>query len=244
MDTTQLSSNWKKLQASLKSKEHPTPSLKRKRAQPVTTIAPRKQPTGAHTPRRHKKQRMDEVRALSKKDRINGGLVEGVDVGRYVAMDCEMVGVGPGGTESALARVSIVNYNGEQVYDSFVLPKESVTDWRTPVSGIRPSHMKEARTLEEIQSSVATIMKGRIVVGHALRHDFQALMLDHPRKDVRDTARHAPYKKIAGGSPKLSLLASELLGLEIQTGEHSSIEDARAAMLLFRRDKDRFERRQ
>lgn len=243
MDTTQLSSNWKKLQASLKTEDKSATAIKRKRAQPPTTAA-RKKPAVARTQSLHKKQRMDSVRTLSKKDRLNSGLVEGVEIGRYVAMDCEMVGVGPGGAESALARVSVVNYNGEQVYDSFVLPKETVTDWRTPVSGIRPSHMREARTLEEAQSSVAAIMKDRIVVGHALRHDFQALLLDHPRKDVRDTARHAPYKKIAGGSPKLSLLASELLGLEIQTGEHSSVEDARAAMLLFRRDKDRFEKRQ
>ena len=74
---------------------------------------------------------------LSVASAVNAGLAD-VEIGKYIAMDCEMVGVGRDGAESALARVSIVNYNGEQVYDSYVLPKEQVVDWRTAVSGIRP----------------------------------------------------------------------------------------------------------
>lgn len=172
---------------------------------------------------------------------INAGRSDDVEIGKYLGLDCEMVGVGPDGMDSALARVSIVNYNGEQIYDSFVKQKEEVKDWRTPVSGIKPSHMTQARSFEVVQSEVADILKDRVVVGHALKHDFKALLLDHSIRDLRDTSRFAPYKKIAGGTPKLQLLASELLGLEIQSGEHSSLEDARACMLLFRRDKDAFE---
>lgn len=155
-----------------------------------------------------------------------------------------MVGVGPNpDRESALARVSIVNYNGDQVYDSYVMPLETVTDWRTHVSGIAPKHMKAARSLKEAQADVSKILKDRILIGHAIRHDLEALMLSHPKRDIRDTARHPPYRKIAGGSsPRLKILASELLGFEIQDGEHSSVEDARACMLLFRKDKAAFER--
>lgn len=165
-------------------------------------------------------------------------------MGKYVAIDCEMVGIGPNpDRESALARVSIVNYNGDQVYDSYVIPVETVTDWRTHVSGIAPKHMKSARTLKEVRAEVERILKDRIIVGHAIRHDLEALMITHPKRDIRDTARHPPYRKLAGGgSPRLKILASELLGCEIQEGEHSSIEDARACMLLFRRDKAAFER--
>lgn len=155
-----------------------------------------------------------------------------------------MVGVGPNPEkESALARASIVNYNGDQVYDSYVLPLEPVTDYRTHVSGIAAKHMKIARPLKEVQTDIAKILEDRVLIGHALRHDLAALMLSHPQRDVRDTSRHAPYRKIAGGSyPKLKILASELLGVEIQEGEHSSIEDARACMMLFRKDKAAFER--
>lgn len=155
-----------------------------------------------------------------------------------------MVGVGPNpDNDSALARVSIVNFNGDQVYDSYVRPKEMVTDWRTHVSGIAPKHMVEARSLEQVQKDVAEILDGRILVGHAVRNDLEALLLSHSKRDIRDTSKHPPYRKIAGGSsPRLKILAEEFLGLKIQEGSHSSVEDARATMLLYRRDKAAFER--
>ena len=56
--------------------------------------------------------------------------------GRYLAIDCEMVGVGPEGVESSLARVSIVNFHGSVVLDTFVKQKEKVVDYRTWVSGV------------------------------------------------------------------------------------------------------------
>ena len=170
--------------------------------------------------------------------------VPSVEIGRYIAIDCEMVGVGPNpASESALARVSIVNFDGDQIYDSYVTPLEDVTDWRTHVSGISPKHMTHARSLDEVQKDVCKILQDRILVGHAIRHDLDALLISHPRRDIRDTARHSAYRKLAGGSsPRLKILASELLGLDIQAGEHSSVEDARACMMLFRRDKPAFER--
>ncbi|KAK2779254.1 3'-5' exonuclease [Emmonsiellopsis sp. PD_33] len=187
------------------------------------------------------------VRTKSKTNREakeNEGLSPTAEVGKYVAIDCEMVGVGPHpDRDSALARVSVVNFNGDQVYDSFVRPKETVTDWRTHVSGVSAKHMEDARDFEEVQRDIAQILDGCILIGHAIRNDLDALLLGHPKRDIRDTSKHPPYRKIAGGSsPRLKILASELLGLEIQGAAHSSIEDARATMMLFRRDKAAFER--
>ncbi|EXJ84831.1 hypothetical protein A1O3_05504 [Capronia epimyces CBS 606.96] len=276
MDVGNLSSNWKKLQSTLKESKKsesspvisPQNGVKRKRerhqpniSKPLAQVSrPRKKLRIARSmaqdgPSTTKTKPIQEIetsegvphprlpdRATS--ENVNAGLSTSVELGKYVAIDCEMVGVGPNpDRESALARVSIVNYNGDQVYDSYVIPRETVTDWRTHVSGIAPKHMKYARTLDEVQADVERILTDRIIVGHAIRHDLEALMLTHPKRDIRDTARHPPYRKLAGGgSPRLKILASELLGFEIQEGEHSSIEDARACMLLFRRDKAAFER--
>ena len=44
-----------------------------------------------------------------------------------VGLDCEMVGVGEGGVDSILARVSIVNQYGHPVYDKYVKPTETVS---------------------------------------------------------------------------------------------------------------------
>ena len=167
-----------------------------------------------------------------------------MEVGKYIAIDCEMVGVGPApDSDSVLARVSIVDFNGDQVYDSFVRPKEMVTDWRTHVSGITAKHMVGARTFEQVQKDVSGILDGRVVVGHAVKNDLAALLIGHPKREIRDTSRYPPYRKArAGRSPRLKVLAEEFLGLTIQEGAHSSVEDARATMLLYRRDKAGFEK--
>lgn len=60
-------------------------------------------------------------------------------------MDCEMVGTGPTGQDSIIARVSVVNSHGECLYDEFVKPKEKVTDYRTRISGVRPADLKKGK---------------------------------------------------------------------------------------------------
>ena len=61
---------------------------------------------------------------------------------KCIAIDCEMVGVGPKGKESALARVSIVDYHGKTFLDKYVKPNKEVTDYRTPCSGIKENHLE------------------------------------------------------------------------------------------------------
>ncbi|KAK6363511.1 3'-5' exonuclease [Orbilia blumenaviensis] len=166
------------------------------------------------------------------------------EAGRYIAIDCEMVGVGPPDHElSALARVSLVNYNGHCVLDTFVRPKERVTDWRTWVSGVSAKDMAKAITLEEAQKKVHDIIDGKILIGHAIHNDLEALFLSHPKRDIRDTARHQPFRKIAKQkNPGLKRLAKEILGLDIQGAAHSSVEDARVTMMLYKKDKKEFEK--
>lgn len=48
-----------------------------------------------------------------------------------------MVGVGPGGRTSVLARATVVNYEGDVLLDEYVCPEKPVTDYRTPITGIR-----------------------------------------------------------------------------------------------------------
>lgn len=60
-----------------------------------------------------------------------------------VAMDCEMVGLGPS-KESGLARCSLVDYHGTVLYDKFIRPEGEITDYRTPVSGITAQNMEGA----------------------------------------------------------------------------------------------------
>ncbi|KAF6734721.1 RNA exonuclease 4 [Oryzias melastigma] len=153
---------------------------------------------------------------------------------KVVAIDCEMVGVGPDGEDSILARVSLVNQFGKCIYDKFVKPTERVTDYRTAVSGIRPEDIKNGEDVHVVQKEVADILQGRIVVGHAIHNDLKILLLDHPKKHIRDTQKYKPFRKTVGsGRPSLKLLCKEILNVKVQQGEHSSVQDAQATMRLY-----------
>ncbi|XP_073681049.1 RNA exonuclease 4 [Garra rufa] len=153
---------------------------------------------------------------------------------RAVAMDCEMVGVGCDGEESILARVSIVNHFGKCIYDKYVKPTEKVTDYRTAVSGIRPADIANGEDIKTVQKEVAEILKGRILVGHAVHNDLKILLLDHPKKMLRDTQKYKPFRqRVKSARPALRVLCKEILNVKVQQGEHSSVQDAQATMRLY-----------
>ncbi|OJT14747.1 RNA exonuclease 4 [Trametes pubescens] len=163
--------------------------------------------------------------------------------GKYLAVDCEMVGVGLDGAESALARVSLVNFHGVVLMDEFVRPRERVVDYRTQFSGIRPADMVNAKSFEEVQKTVADLLKDRILVGHAVHNDLKALLLSHPRPQTRDTQLlYHKHGLVRGRRPALRNLVQQELGIAIQAGEHSSVTDARATMALFRLHRRQWEK--
>lgn len=160
---------------------------------------------------------------------------------KVVALDCEMVGTGYNGKDSMLARVSLVNYFGHCIYDKYVKPTEKVTDFRTSVSGIRQRDLKDGADFTTVQQEVFNIIKGRILVGHGIRHDLKALYLSHPRSKMRDTSSY--FKKYCDGqTPSLKRLAIQMLGVEIQSGEHDSVTDAQAVMRLYTMYKNKWEK--
>lgn len=164
----------------------------------------------------------------------------------YFAVDCEMVGVGPEGLDSALARVSIVNWNNEIVLDTYVKVEQEVTDYRTFVSGITAEHINSdyAMPLKAVQGFVCQLLRGKILIGHGLENDLKVMGIDHPWCDIRDTAKYAPFMRLINKENyeqifcprKLRDLVSEKLHKNIQeVGKaHSPVEDAIAAMDLYK----------
>lgn len=156
-------------------------------------------------------------------------------VTQVLAMDCEMVGVGYSGSRSVLARVCLINSHGTVLLDKHVRPIEDVTDYRTHVSGVRARDLSHSRAEDfwEVQKEVARLLKGRILVGHALHNDLKALLLSHPKRSIRDTLRYRALRSKVGRGRALRHLARDLLGVNIQEGEHSPVDDARAALYLY-----------
>ncbi|XP_036988454.2 interferon-stimulated 20 kDa exonuclease-like 2 [Artibeus jamaicensis] len=159
---------------------------------------------------------------------------------KMVAIDCEMVGTGPKGHVSSLARCSIINYNGDVLYDEYILPPCHIVDYRTRWSGIRKHHMVNATPFKIARGQILKILTGKIVVGHAIHNDFKALQYFHPKSLTRDTSHIPPLNRKAdcpeNATMSLKHLTKKLLNRDIQAGKsgHSSVEDAQATMELYK----------
>lgn len=171
-----------------------------------------------------------------------------------VAIDCEMVGVGRYGRESALAHVAIVDFEGNEIYNKYVIPRggiNSITNYRTRYSGITKNILnrlsKEEHAFNTIKDEVHSILQNRIIVGHGLINDFKVLDYDPDANHniVWDTTVIPKYQRRNNytktyRAKKLKNLSLEFTGNKIQNYKnikgdgHSPLEDARASMNLFR----------
>lgn len=148
-----------------------------------------------------------------------------------VAIDCEMVLCTD--TQKHLARLSIVNYNRVVLMDEYVRPEVPVKNYLSHITNIDAFKLSHAKTYEEIKPKVEAILKGKLIVGHTIESDLSLLGLHIQLKNVRDIAVFSFFMngKFRRG---LKELCNEHLGIQIQTGIHSSVEDARATLELYK----------
>ncbi|XP_056141743.1 interferon-stimulated 20 kDa exonuclease-like 2 [Lampris incognitus] len=167
---------------------------------------------------------------------------------KYLAIDCEMVGTGPQGRVSQLARCSIVSYEGDVVYDKFIKPTMPVTDYRTRWSGIRPRDLAMAPPYIDARKEILRLLTGKVVIGHAIHHDLKVLGYFHPSSLIRDTSKIPLLNRKAGFGEtecvSLKRLTKAIFNRDIQTGKqgHSSVEDAQATMQLYKVVEEEWER--
>jgi hypothetical protein len=88
--------------------------------------------------------------ASKKQHSLPEPLANNMSVTKVLALDCEMVGIGPKGRTSSLARICVVNSFGNVIYDKFVKQRERVTDYRTEVSGIKKGDLLNGTTSQSI----------------------------------------------------------------------------------------------
>jgi RNA exonuclease 4 len=178
---------------------------------------------------------------------------------QYVALDCEMVGVGMYGQASAVARVTLVGWNGEVIMDELIKPEQPVTDYRTFVSGITEQdlfgeHATNIINLAECQAMVRSQIEGKILIGHALKNDLCALGVRHPWQMTRDTAKYEPFMQVRFDDGvlwprKLRDLVHEKLNHHKMAKDfqepgqaHSSYDDALAALELYKVVRSKWEK--
>ena len=126
---------------------------------------------------------------------------------------------------------------GKTLLDSFVAVAEKVTNYITEISGVRPKDLARAKSFDTVMKKVRGLLRDKIIVGHSLEHDF-AVMYGYSPWFTRDTAQ---YFKKGSKKPSLKSLVEKHLGKSIQTGEHSSVEDAKATMELYLKFRNEWE---
>ncbi|KAF9076200.1 ribonuclease H-like domain-containing protein [Rhodocollybia butyracea] len=162
------------------------------------------------------------------------------------AISCINVGVGPGGTTSMLARIAIVDFRGNTVLDTYVAPTMKITDYRTSQTGILPAHLssKDAVAFSYVQQQVANIVKGNVIVGHSIWNDLSVLGIPHPAVDTRDVGLYQPFRNALRSQNHvvgLQTLSWQLMCRRCQESEQNPLENARAALDLYRSDSKNWE---
>ncbi|KMZ62741.1 hypothetical protein ZOSMA_44G01440 [Zostera marina] len=172
-----------------------------------------------------------------------------------VAIDCEMVGGGPEGSDGSVdlcARVCMINENEKVIFHSFVKPQLPIKNYRSEITGLTESYLAEATPLSLIKHTVEKILyngerislaclnsgQPMILVGHGLDHDLECLKIDYPRHLLRDTSIYPPLMKTNSVSHSLKYLTKTYLGYEIQTGIHDPYEDCVASLRIYKRMRD------
>ncbi|TRY71097.1 hypothetical protein TCAL_06530 [Tigriopus californicus] len=148
------------------------------------------------------------------------------------ALDCEM-GFTTVGFE--LIRVTVVEVDGSEIYDSLVWTEHPILDYNTKFSGITHRDMERGspKSLKQVQTDLLELFNSEtILVGHALENDLRALKLFHTK--ICDTSSVFPHEFGLPYRTSLRLLAKQKLHIRIQEDEsgHDSYEDARISMDL------------
>ncbi|XP_001870835.2 RNA exonuclease 5 [Culex quinquefasciatus] len=147
-------------------------------------------------------------------------------------LDCEMCRTSINASE--LTRVSIVDEQGQEFYESLVRPNNKIIDYVTQFSGITPELMKNvSKTLKDVHRELKNkLPPDAILVGQSLNFDLNALKMMHPY--VIDTSILFNVTGTAGTKTKLKVLAKKFLQQDIQSsaGGHNSIEDCSASLAL------------
>jgi DNA polymerase III epsilon subunit-like protein len=98
-----------------------------------------------------------------------------------LALDCERILTTQG---ERLARVSIVNFYGNIVFDTLVKPCDnhddpySVIDYREWITGIKAFDLNYAPSFTNIKPILDKIVKNKTIVGHSLKDDLEILKID------------------------------------------------------------------
>lgn len=155
---------------------------------------------------------------------------------KIVSLDCSTVG-GPN-NQHILARVTIVDFHGKVILDTFVSPETGVRDFRFKNSGVKQQNLIGAPSFSAVQKRVHDIIVDKIVVGDNLQFHFLILGLSKSIKLARDIRTNGfileTYGHTSQEAVSLKKLSKLILQRDIQIVCNDSIENAIALMDIYK----------
>jgi RNA exonuclease 1 len=154
---------------------------------------------------------------------------------QVIAIDCEMCETTCPLTGKidgkALCRLSVINASNPEdiLIDTLVKPDWPISDYRTRIHGIEPSHLDSVQfTLKHAQTfMMALCSEETVIIGHAVHNDLAALKMEH--YCVADSSFLFEIKDEIGVCPSLRDVAMRVLSLEMPN-IHDSVNDARISL--------------
>ncbi|KAJ2866522.1 poly(A)-specific ribonuclease [Coemansia aciculifera] len=143
-----------------------------------------------------------------------------------------------------LARLSVVRANGGLLHgvpfiDDYVAATRPIEDLATQYSGIHAGDLTpgasphKLSTMKEVYRKLRLLVDAKaIIIGHGLKHDFRVCNIVVPAAQLRDTM--ALFQSPSHIRPiSLRFLYWYFERKVIQSGEHSSVEDAQATLKVY-----------
>ncbi|CAD5223974.1 unnamed protein product [Bursaphelenchus okinawaensis] len=174
---------------------------------------------------------MDGIASVVNTRQCYGRLTETSPV---FVVDCEMCQTTA--CKSELTRVTLIDEEGNIVIDSFVKPKNKITDYVTCFSGVTKESLEGVTvTVEDVQETLQRVLPpNAILVGHSIENDLMAMRVSHPY--CIDVGLIYSSKMNRRSRQSLKKLADCYLGETIQSSDngHCSYEDCWATLQLFK----------
>ncbi|KAJ3797820.1 hypothetical protein GGU11DRAFT_682871, partial [Lentinula aff. detonsa] len=138
---------------------------------------------------------------------------------------------------------SVVDYRGSILLDTFVRPTHHVHSLRFLETNIQLSDVANAPVFDEVRNRVASLIQGKIIVGHSLWVFLSIMGLSHSTLETRDLALFRPLRRKLHSSRIVDLptLVYIYMGQKIGRSTEDSLENARACIDLFRSCEVQFE---
>lgn len=154
----------------------------------------------------------------------------------FVALVCKVLSLGLDPKRTFFARICIVGFNGQVVYDKYAKLCDNDEDFHC-TNNISSEMVTKAINASVLRDEVIAFLTGKVIIGYSVASHLNVLALNtteslpspHMIRDI------ASYSKLCPAQPlPLSTLIMERLGVELNNEDNDLVTDARAILAIYK----------